>query len=150
MFFFFAHVLKIEFPESVSLFLQGDSLTWDEFEALLSACRKRRPDITVSTLRAFIFIARRTADSPEQSPTIKELAEALELSHGTARRHCEVLESGPPGRAGLEWIVKVEGEDARSRRLAVSPKGMQFLSDLVSEVTRNRQLSFQSDTMTTR
>ncbi|WP_170571134.1 hypothetical protein [Ruegeria atlantica] len=136
MFFFFTPDFMPKLPGAVTKFLERESLTWDEFETLLSACRRKHPDLTVGALRTFVFIARRAARDAEREPTIKDVAIALEIGHGTARRHCEILSKGPSGRKGLGWIEKKVGDDARVKHLGLTAEGVCFLISVVSEMNK--------------
>ena len=134
MFFFFLPGFLSELPGAVTKFLSQDNLTWNELETFLSACRREHPDLTVGALRTFIFVARRASQQTETKPTIKDVALALQIGHGTARRHCEILGNGPSGRKGLGWIKKEVGGDAREKHLALTTAGVQFLVSVVSEI----------------
>lgn len=138
MFFFFLPEFYGLLPGKVSAFLKRESLTWDELEIFLSACRREHPDLTVGALRTFVFIARRAAAQACQEPTIKDVAEALGIGHGTARRHCEILGSGPAGRSGLGWIVKKPGRDARAKHLGLTAAGVEFLALVTTEMFRDQ------------
>lgn len=126
-------------PENVLNFLQTDAISWSQLEQLLKAFRKIRPDLTVGAFLTFLFIARRSVASDNQSApnlTISYIAEHLELSFQTAARHCDLLSEGLRGKPGLKWITKKPLQDQRSKAVSISTLGITMIADALSSITK--------------
>lgn len=137
MFFFFP--FPAEMPQEARDFFARDTLTWEDFEAVLHYLRTKRPELTVGAALTFIYIARRSSAPSNQEGhkiIISDLAKALTLSYPTAAKHCDVLSDGYGNRQGFGWIVKDEGEDKRMRSVRMSNWGAEFLAEMVRDFHR--------------
>lgn len=102
--------------------------------ACLTLLRKRAPDITVSEMLAFLYVAE------NGGIRVKELAELMTTTQATASRAARALVSrGDPGALppGRGWLVmSSNGRENISRHLYLTPLGVEVTSHLDALIER--------------
>lgn len=107
--------------------------------ACLTLLRKRAPDITVSEILAFLYVAENAGIR------VKELAALMMTTQATASRAARALVSrGDPGALapGRGWLVmSSNGRENISRHLYLTPLGAEVTSQLDVLIERAQPIS---------
>ena len=97
----------------------------DEFDLALKTMSSVRDDLPVSTVRAFLWIAR------NQGKTLSELNRFLGISKAGTSRQINVLGRGMPGKQGLNLIFSRDNDfDRRLKEIYLTNEGTELYKAL--------------------